>query len=448
MAIPFVNRKLLRLRQAVERSSPAVRSAPWVLPVHRALVVILDGLARKRPQDDSQLRDWEDEVVASADLIAMGLDAVERGAGVRVPHYLLGPLSRILNSYLHPKRHLIALVSWRMQFNYNLDKTLGPFLAALVETCASSSVPTRELRDLLEALNGLVIVAVPTGDEDDALQHCLVSHELGHVISEESSKLRPIREAPVKLSKSLLSDRDASVALSWFGELQCDLLATHMIGPSFPLALGARVPMAGFSRSHPSTSARLLACRLGLRRCSPSDLPPVVRKALDSHVPTHEQLRGEVGSQLQGSTVSLSLDQFEAGIDRLADAIWAAFGHGYGYGAQAFRDGAKKVPGAVNALVNHVPPACSLVGTNNDEGTVQQEPEDPKSIWLAGWLVELDAKLWHRFSEPLRQTKDEDEHQAQAARKLSLLVGKGLEASETLTCLREARSGAQGNEDP
>ena len=420
----LADRKLQWLRQSLGRTERILKYAPWMESIHEGLKTLVPALQERKQKTPPE--QWQIDVVTIVPTLGNALEIIERAPGVRVPHYLLGPLSRLLDSYLGQSHRELALVSSWTGFNYSVSPTFGPGLASLLKLYAADAAGGE---DMVKRLEAITIISTPAGDEDDVLQHCLLAHELAHIVVECGTL--PTTGTDIGVPSSA-SQKVRFRLYRWLKELQCDAIATHMIGPSYVFALLHRVPPLTSTETHPSTSARCLTCLLMLQRERAPRGAPTVKRLVQEVVPSQRRLRSKLDSELRATPELADIGYGAATLRRsvasIVDGVGEAFGRGYGYGGNTFgKRSVSEVP-AVEALMCHTPPGYGVVSANAQTGTVIKTADEVQAIWLAGWLVELMPSLWARFTKPLGRPGED----AGAARKLSALVAKGIEAADTL----------------
>jgi len=412
----LVDRKLLWFRQCLTRAQVTARSAPWVQPIPKAMGLLYEALAAER---DEYTGSEQRRFVESVKLYGRLFHLVERSVGVRVPHYLLRPLSRLLESvYFQDKPPSLAFAAMDVQFNYCADSFLGP---ALLSDCLLLGADPNEVPS---ELSRLAVVGVPAGDEDDALQHCLVAHELGHVVLSFAG-LEPPRMDIHNPKVDAESDEHLS---NWPTELACDVLGIHMVGPAFLLALRRRIPQYEPSRSHPSTNLRSLACMwameaFGGRRFS-TYLRTAIRGVSDGG---KTALQSAVARECQDRPYTLL--NFRECLRKFIRTVRHRFGAGPGCAGDVLQTEEPRDTQPVEALLHYVPPAHGQCNGDRRTGEVRQVPHPLGTIWLAGWLVESDQELWADFIRPF---PEEQRSAGEPQRRLSLLVAKAIEAADIL----------------
>lgn len=100
------------------------------------------------------------------------------------------------------------------------------------------------LKERINSLPNLVILSYPESAEDDSFSHCLIGHEIAHLVlraerrGDEMARLAfqdfaASQDGPIEGADALLVDR----ATRWFMELACDRVGLRLIGPGLYFAL-------------------------------------------------------------------------------------------------------------------------------------------------------------------------------------------------------------------
>ncbi|MBM3475508.1 MAG: hypothetical protein FJX75_19760 [Armatimonadetes bacterium] len=369
------------------------------------------------PDEEEQ---WVEEVYAAiTDLVNVldALDIVEKAHSVRVPQCLIRPLERLLKTYLNGEERQLALVSYWFAFNYCVDPTLGPALADLIDPYVDPD--TASAKQLMRRLGTLVVLGVPAGEEDAALQHCLLAHELGHVI--EAADILGVSASMKGLPEQWSH---------WIREIQCDMLASHMLGPSYLFAFIHRLWRIEAGDSHPFGSMRIWACLRALDYGASHESDNPLRRLAAKDIVGKEAVWSQVAADLGDDAVATAFAKL---VDHLYDRMAStALPLPWGWRDAQFAEPRTLANPAVERLLHHVPPAMCFA--RGDDGTLVPTIIDPRDMWLAAWLVELQPTLRERFAEPWAEEKDGE---AIAARKLDLLVAKGIEAADTQLAAEE-----------
>ena len=158
---------------------------------------------------------------------------------------LAAPQGRGFDSLAEPFRRLAKSIpteeDFELVFRPVPERTYGIWFDVVDSVARIAQVLDRNVADTLDAMPRLWAIEYPLFEEDDTFQHSCIAHELGHIAYDALPPGQLARngerifiEATEEVGEV---DADPTLALNWFTELACDLLAIRMLGPAFAVAL-------------------------------------------------------------------------------------------------------------------------------------------------------------------------------------------------------------------
>lgn len=281
--------RIAALRAAIRRAearSETVGGTTRLLAVLKSAVEALsERLARFEDDEDNQLLDYRQTETRvhywtqHIPVLHSFLDLLDRSDHSSAPTELIGPLTDRLCKLLPGSEVILVADS---SLNYSIVEIGGPLRRLLDELGVDPprDFPQRVFR-----------VAVPAVEHDQVLLHCILSHELGHPLSEtfEIDKKLPSIKIDEQLLKeiynlakatssdsegqqqefpfdelqfiSLVSSRVNSTISNWIQELASDLFGLLCFGPAYLYAFihffSSAFRLDAASATHPPTRLRL-----------------------------------------------------------------------------------------------------------------------------------------------------------------------------------------------
>jgi len=347
--------------------------------------------------------------------------------------------------------------------------------------------------EAIKALPHVTVISYPALSQDDALQHLLLGHEIGHlVLSKEVSldggnadkvKLETLvfnlafsegiarlqQESPVKLSSA--DRRELHFRLqSIFRELASDILGVRLMGPAYAIALADyeavrnRWAHGGVSQTHPGLAWRLRTVISEARRFLDVDretAPWVSARAalteLEQMIPEDLETMSDAERAIIDRSLALldeRLDQ-EIGdaqllvgeLERLFDPVWDKLMHSIPPAEEIFRRSRPDVPQPpFPASVGNRARDILRTGLRGGRRPVADDIEPPNP-WSQpiDWRVVLNAAAfcWAANALPYEGTNTEhlpiDPRRSAQRRELNELVRGTIELAETHLRLQEVK---------
>jgi hypothetical protein len=235
--------------------------------------------------------------------------ALARRAHGREVEALIAPFSRMISQ-------LMRKTSVHLELIFEPSDDYGFQLSVIEELQPVARQLSDDLRDQLDDLPQLTVIAYPQQLEAETLLHAVMAHEAAHVAVHPGSELgksasdafdEAVQQHWLALVAAMIAEiggpeedaiEEARIRTErmkrWFIELLCDALAVALVGPAYPLALAdldvasdrwAQLRGVAGHDSHPGLAWRLeraisLAQRMYLHGQSQGDAWEALRSAL------------------------------------------------------------------------------------------------------------------------------------------------------------------------